>query len=114
VQVRNTGQESVEGSATVDYVGQRVRLQETPIPLRVLNHALKQLLLGLAIAVRLDGSHSRISLAPDVTGALGLNDRIPFDVPDVVQDINMKTFTATARPGVGSATSRPGPSSGCF
>lgn len=99
VEARNVGMKEIICGASVEFVDGRVVLHSTAVPLRVLNHALRQLLLGLAMEVRLDGSQGRVTLSPDLAVVLGAPPApIFFDLgKDVARDINMRTFTARAR-----------------
>lgn len=71
VSVENIGAHEIRCTPTVEFVDGRALLHETPLPLRLLNHALRQLLLGLAMEVRLDGSKGRVTLSPELAVVLG-------------------------------------------
>jgi phospholipase C len=102
---RNTGRLTHEFLGTLDFAKDIAEVKKTAIPLRVLNHGLRQVIDALGIKLVLDGSHSRIEFSEDLEKVLGIGiDPIGFEVSDRVSGFAIDTAAVRA---IRAASGRP-------
>jgi len=96
--VTNRGKTDVMCAASVRFLIPSLR---TDIPLEVLNHGLRQLINGIALTVRIDGTKAVIGVSEELekfaSEALGGSLSIDVDLPAEFSDFNLYTIAARAR-----------------
>ncbi len=98
LRLTNRGDSDIRCFGTVRFAGERLR---SDLPLRVLNHGLRQVIVALGLQVKIDGRTARITVSEQLARLLGdvsgPSFELPLDLPTDIDDLNLIVVGVRAR-----------------